>query len=487
VPQSKTIGPQATQPANAHTFNAFVVFALLWAVALLSHLFFYGEAFLTPVDVAVTCVALAVLLDPTSAWRLLALALCHVAAVVYHLPDRSNHWFFAGLNSLAFLLTAGSMLLSRRGLDPAQLLASFAPVARLNLICLYYFSALHKLNTDYLFSGSSCGIHTYGRLLQALPFLPATERTAVFAGHLGVFLEFALPTLLLTRRFRTLAVLMGIVFHLGLGLAGFPRFSVIAYALLALFLVDTGGLAGRILGTAKRNATLTRALRWMKRRWWLLIGLHVAVGMILKNMLKNTEAAARTVLYIAGDLTFAAFIAITAMMLAAAAASFHRHEFAEGPGLGFPVAVKAGLLATALLAASGLAPYLGLKTLNVFAMYSNLRTEGGSTNHLFIPSWVQRFGYQRDLADIEATNLPSLSRVVESDLLIPYQQLRSEVSRARDAGRKRILLVYHRDGRTIRMEDAGNDSRLGPPVNPLVYRFLSFRAVEKSGPRACTN
>jgi Ca2+/Na+ antiporter len=50
-----------------------------------------------------------------------------------------------------------------------------------------------------------------------------------------------------------------------------------------------------------------------------------------------------------------------------------------------------------LMALNGSAAYLGLQTDNVFSMFSNLRTEGGKTNHLFIPAWTQIFDYQKEV------------------------------------------------------------------------------------------
>jgi hypothetical protein len=92
----------------------------------------------------------------------------HVLAVIYYLPDVFNHWFFAGLESLAFVVIAVTVLLRNQRLEPEAVFPSFASVARFNLICLYYISAFHKLNSDYFSLDVSCGATTYGKLLEAL-------------------------------------------------------------------------------------------------------------------------------------------------------------------------------------------------------------------------------------------------------------------------------------------------------------------------------
>lgn len=61
-----------------------------------------------------------------------------------------------------------------------------------------------------------------------------------------------------------------------------------------------------------------------------------------------------------------------------------------------------------LLIVNGLSPYLGLKTESTFTMFSNLRTEGGNWNHLFIPASVGVFGYQDQLVRITGSNDPAL-------------------------------------------------------------------------------
>ena len=57
------------------------------------------------------------------------------------------------------------------------------------------------------------------------------------------------------------------------------------------------------------------------------------------------------------------------------------------------------LLVPLLTGLNGCSPYLGLKTETAFAMYSNLRTEGGQSNHLLVPAGVQLFGFQQDLVE----------------------------------------------------------------------------------------
>src|SRR5690606_38333670 len=67
---------------------------------------------------------------------------------------------------------------------------------------------------------------------------------------------------------------------------------------------------------------------------------------------------------------------------------------------------------------NGASPYLGLKTENSYSMFSNLRTEGGETNHYLVPASVQIFDYQANLVEIVSSTDESLQRLVEANELM---------------------------------------------------------------------
>ena len=79
----------------------------------------------------------------------------------------------------------------------------------------------------------------------------------------------------------------------------------------------------------------------------------------------------------------------------------------QGPA-GLFLAVVAWL-AAGLAGLNALAPYLGLKTVATWTMFSNLRVEGGRTNHMFIPVSIQIFPFLRDVCLVEQTDQPILA------------------------------------------------------------------------------
>jgi hypothetical protein len=134
-----------------------------------------------------------------------------------------------------------------------------------------------------------------------------------------------------------------------------------------------------------------------------------------------------------------------------------------------------------LIVLSTIAPYLGLGTERAFAMYSNLRTEGGRSNHLLYSAQWMPFGYQRDLVEV----VESVDERVAAGLAIPYQELRARLSAAPADGAAPGRLVFRRAGVPIEVVPGAADSLLGLPVPRWQRKLLRFRAVELAGPRRC--
>jgi hypothetical protein len=59
------------------------------------------------------------------------------------------------------------------------------------------------------------------------------------------------------------------------------------------------------------------------------------------------------------------------------------------------------------------APYLGLRTEASIAMFSNLHTEAGVSNHLLIPEPLALFPYQSEVAMIKASSDPDLQHFAD--------------------------------------------------------------------------
>ena len=113
---------------------------------------------------------------------------------------------------------------------------------------------------------------------------------------------------------------------------------------------------------------------------------------------------------------------------------------------GVPIALLVFPLVTCL---QGLQPHLGYKAVQSFAMFSNLDTQVGQSNHFFIPSAIQISDNLSDTVVIHSTNLPKLSEAADFVVgkgELSYAYLRQIVSRRSNAGVENIRVDYTHRG-----------------------------------------
>lgn len=449
--------------------GAATAFAFLWAGALLSHQVFYGLAAATFCDALLTAAALAVMAAPGAAWGLPVLCAAHVAAVWQALPEAPNHWYFSGLVSLGVVLIWAA---ARGRRDDVAV--ELPGLARWCLAAVYFFSGFHKLNTSYFTPELSCGVLLYGKLRKAVPVLPAGDWAAMAGAGVGAGMELGLAAaLVLWPAGRRWVALAGVLFHTALGLMQYRRFSLIAFALLAVMAPEVGARLAEW------------AVRWMPG-WARRAGSAVALcGAVAVLAALGRPGAWLWLVARVGDPGEILGFVPAAAVLAACAGSV-AWQGRGGAASGYPAASfpKAAWPALALMLLSGAAPYLGLQTLNTFAMYSNLRTEGGWSNHLLarvlMPGGWQALGYQLDLVRVEETNVASLRPVQERGLVVPLEEVRAAVRRQGSQGRPARCVVSGPGGRMdVR-------ARPGPEGWGWTDKWLRFRAVEESGGRACS-
>ncbi|HSH59473.1 MAG TPA: hypothetical protein VK988_07500, partial [Acidimicrobiales bacterium] len=144
--------------------------------------------------------------------------------------------------------------------------------------------------------------------------------------------------------------------------------------------------------------------------------------------------------------------------------------------LGHPVFVVGALL----LVANSVSPYLGLKTESSFTMFSNLYTEQGSWNHLFIPEAIRMFPYQDQLVRITDSD----DRALEASSLEATQLVRFELERYIRTHPGTSATYVTAAGASERTLSARSDTG-ARWVTPVLDRILKFQAVPPSN-RGCS-
>jgi len=133
-------------------------------------------------------------------------------------------------------------------------------------------------------------------------------------------------------------------------------------------------------------------------------------------------------------------------------------------------------------------------------MFSNLRTEGGHTNHFLVPPG--RFalaGYQDDLARVAYLSgrppepWPWWVRVLGGErwvrrnsrwvrglpnVRVPFTEVRRTLQLWREIGYTRVSISYERGGRRQLVDDAFVDPELMQPMPFWERKLMAFRAVD---------
>lgn len=442
-----------------------MVWAFALSVGVLFHEFQAGRDPLSWHGLVVVA-AVGVFLRPSSLARLLLLGAAFGLELVTDLPDPWNHTVLLGIlgwSVVAWWLLRGAPRPST--VDRADVHAGVAPLFRAALVLTWFAAGVAKLNEGF-FEPDGCAVW----MIEQVPGIAVPSGAEAAAATATVFVELLVPLLLLVRRVRPLGVLLAVGFHIVVAIAGHTAFSGLAFSFYALFLADD------VLATARARATSwvarIRVVRPVdtvyvlatRNAWGWAATAPVVLAVVGAPLLLSDgiESQLRRWVPVVGFLGWVGLAG--AAVVVAVARSGVRAAFP-------PVAVPRGAIAfvaMALLFLNAATPYVGLKSLSSFTMYSNLRTEPGRWNHYVVPEDARAFGWQDDIIEILEID-PALA----DELLIESRGPVMPALRLRVAaeGFEDTAVRYRIDGRTIDAPRLADDPLLGQPVS-VAQRFL---------------
>ena len=391
----------------------FGSFTALLALALVLHQVWWQGFEVRSPHFVVILTAIWVVLRPTSVARFLLMLAAETIAVAIDLPNVGDHVLLVLVTAVCVLsFVAWTALRTRRMPNPGELFDRMAPFLRIQLLILYAAAAVAKTNTDFFDPNLSCAAPMSRQVAWFDPGLLDGSWRIVPAIWGTVLVEAALPVLLAIPRTRALGLVVGLAFHAVLALAGNVPFSALAVALYVAFLPsDT---PTRLRAWAVEHTGVLRGERhWVGQL--LLFGLAVACWLAAAVFFSGRPVAGGALLPNAMRLVV---LIVVAVELVVVVAGRGRAPVAGSRHLGHPIFA----LGLVLLVINALSPYLGLKTETTFTMFSNLRTEDGRWNHLFLPEGVRVFGYQEQPVQIVGTNDAALAgRSRDGTLLVPFE------------------------------------------------------------------
>jgi len=452
------------------------VFASLWATGHLFHTLHQGSegagGRLEDLWLVLPLVAaLVVLMRPSSPKRLAVLAVAQLTAFAVQMPIVANHWLMAAFVNAGILVAFSRGRLSGSSRD---LVTLTAPYARGVFLISYTAAGVAKLNQGFLDSEASCIV----AILDASGLDPsALGRGAPLMIAISVIIELSVPLLLLSDRTRKAGVAVAVVFHLALALppaVNVMDYSMLLFALLWLFMpVDAGSRVRHVL----RSSPLLRRIRnrpsgtsWPKS----------AVGASALTVLAVARSelvgelgwtAITTTLYVGGG--------VLAVAIGLSVLASYRQEPMPVSRLHLvPPMRSVGAMLLVLLAFNVSSPYLGGKTTSSFTMFSNLRTEGGTSNHMFLP----RLNFptkQDDLVEIHDTSNSFLGEVAAAGHLVAYHEVRRALSVDPSAS-----IAFTRKGEFFTFVDASDEPDL-VALGVFQRKLFHYRTVNVEGPPVC--
>jgi hypothetical protein len=489
APVAPVDGGEPVGPVDAgeRGLTGFAVFAFCFALSGLLDVAPYHGWLDSPFHLPFALACAAVLWRPGSLVAFAVMNALRLAVFVHDSPDNANHHVLhavAAATLLAALPFAARAAGGLRRLGGEGWRACFAPALRAELLALYFVAVLHKLNRDYLDPEVSCAVFTLlgvvpgfaGEWLAADP----TRRAVLVWGSLAA--ETAIPLLLALRRTRPLGIAAGVLFHTFLGI----RFFAFSTGLLAFY---------SLFAPAALFAELDSALRRWRARGWLprlaLSGVGVRAAALALVAAMGWAAATLRMPggrelprlgfpVLAGAWVAGVLAAVAAALLAAGSRGWRE------PAPGRLRAAPLLALFPLLVVANGLSPYLGLRTVPTFSMFSNLRTEGGRTNHLFVPATALRVAsWQEDLVTVIEAEDEELRRFARRPRRTFYDFARRIQKLARE-GKTGIRVTYRRGGERIALTHAERDAALMRRFPWWQRKWLRFRPVSRAPRQECS-
>lgn len=463
------------------------LFSVIWALAaVLHHLEAQPLAGLPLYPFAVL-----LFLYPERIWAIATFSLAHAALLSLDLPAAANHSVLALLVDACLLIGCVQALRTDdAGSRGRRLWENVQGPLRATVAVLYFFAVFHKLNSSFFDPAVSCATSQLAKMfeLHGFPDQPTNVSAFAFNIPLTLIVETAIPVFLLWPRFSHIGATIGLLFHTGLGWAQFFDFSTVAFALYLFFFPWE---------EIQRN--ITRIPEWARTCFIACLVALSATSFYFHGMRGSPVILAWPEWSLQADSVICALWTLMIWPLLLPIFSKGEPRFGARGWTGVALAWLIPLIALA----NGATPYLGLKTVANYSMFSNLRTEAGQTNHVLIPAG-QFFlaDYQNDLARVEFVDRvpperwPLWARLAGGerwvrrnsrwlselpDARVPFTEVRRTLQLWRDIGFRNISIAYERNGEWRTTADAIRDPELMRPLAFWERMLMAFRAVQDDG------
>ncbi len=507
--------------------SPFSVFALLYTVAIVMEL---GEQWIDPwfTGAFILLAGAAIATGMTRPKFLVLLVASTAYFLLFRFPDVANHVNLMLCLNLAMILVSAQSLIRRRN-APEHDYAGMLPVLRIGLILVYVIAGFDKLNADFFDPAASCAAGMLQSIIAAMQtrFLgvPLVVPVTVVIAYLGY-------RLLRRGRFGTAGNRMFTVVVIGTAAAGLAAVGLVLFApqwgaaapligVIAAVAVIGWELGGGLLLSVPRLQASILVFSLTMHAALALIG-FVDFGALAVALLFTFVPASHVQLLTAPRVRAYAGICFGIALVCGWSAHVHRiSELTLLTGLALDAAVIIAIwpLLTTVFSADrrprwqgvrivdprmpallyvfpvllifiGLTPYLGLRTAGNFSMFSNLRTEGESSNHLLLGSNpIKVWGFQEDVVwilDIDDRYGDIIYHYDGSPrgYALPVVEFRKWIHAWDQAGYT-VPMTYAYDGYRYTTADIVTDPTWRTDdLTPQLY-LMDFRYIQPGQPNYC--
>lgn len=373
--------------------NRATLFIWLFAIASIWHhtssshevyyYWFHFDLIQTPAVILATVTALLAACYPGSIKALLAFVFVNIAVIATRLPFAPTHVVMELFVFLSIFFSYLFLAIEKKRLDVdlQELYDVFSPLGRWLLIIMYFFGTFHKLNPGFLSLDSSCAI-PYLRGLPIPDFLVEQVWVQWTAIYMTLFLEFTAMLLLFSSRTKYYGMLLGMPFHLLIGISAYGTLAHFSAFALTLHILFTPSNFSHLI--AKDNSMPP----WLRNKNTIQL---ITIAIVMLQFIFAYLGA-----WMLMNILFGLFgtLLIAAVLKYGSNKSKHSH---------YRLISRAGIINALpilfFIHCSG--PYIGLNTAAVVEMFSGLRVEGGESNHYIIRKTLDPFNYHKHVLYIE--------------------------------------------------------------------------------------
>jgi len=476
---------RATERVAADGLTAF---SPVWAAAAIfslagdrAMLLFRDGPLLGLMSWAAIAVALLLIWRPRWTPLLVILAGVMITRYAIAMPVAGNNKMIAAFMNAGILMICAHALL-RYG-NTAQMreniYENMRVTARALLAVMYFYGIFHKINTDFLDPRVSCAVALYMPLADGFGL-----QHSLTGKYLAIWSTFIVEAIAIVslywKRWFAVGLLLALMFHFVIPISVYSWYMDFSSLVLALYILSVPREVSE-----RFYEICARMFRLLRDRFGMLgqalpFGIVIAGAVTLVGVLSvfspQSSIAPSHAYQSVWVLIWVVYGGVTMLLLADAAINHLPWRGTVAPRRPlwlYAVPATLFILCTA--------PHLGLRTEASIAMFSNLHTEAGVSNHLLITQPLPWFPYQSEVAMIKASSDPDLQHFADRNQGLVMFSLKERLRKQPEQ-----WVTYELNG--VRYEKATAQS-LGAFTHASFWerKLLIFKHVDFARPKVCTH